>query len=813
MNYETKTNSELVNETKLLKASLEEAERKISKYKHDKHDKRLQKLTELCITLSGEPLDIFKRVAVMIAELLDIPIVCLSEIQGDELYFLSIYNKGEILTNAGHCPIGVTPCSAVRDSKQMRIYQNVIEKFPNVPLLRKHNAFTYCGFPSIDSEGNVISITFLLDDKQHEFSDEEKNLLLIFSQRIGTEMERKKHIAKCKKAESERDRFFNNSIDMLCIAGLDGRFKQLNPAWTTTLGWRLDELLSRPWLSFIHPDDQQLTTEAGEQLQNGKSVVEFENRYQCKDGTYRWISWNSFPILEEKQIFAVARDITERKHTEERLKGSLERSRVWLDNSPVCTKVVDLDFNLKYMSAAGIKALKIDDVTTLYGKPYPFDFFPESTKRGMVKNLRKVKETGETITGEAPVCDIEGNELWFQATFVPVRGDNDIIDFIIVVSVDINERKKMEQALIQSEKLKSIGTITAGISHEFNNILMIISGNIQLLSETYKDQGPLIDVLRTISKAVSDGTEISNNMLKFTKTEQDTTKFISSDIRDLITQSVEFTMPRWKNMAQVKGLNYLIDTENMKKIPHIMCNPRELREVFINMINNALDAMPGGGSITFCTWNTDEAVFVSIADTGDGMTEDIIKNIFDPFFSTKTPRGTGLGMSIAYGIVARYRGKIDIKSELGRGSMFTLQFPSTIDSVSSIVAHKPEQETKGKGLSVLVVDDEEEICNILDRFLSKCGNKVKVVNNGADAIALINSEHFDLVLCDIAMPDVFGYDVIRAFNWLEKRPKIGIITGCGEKLRPVDEEGIKVDFILKKPFKLSELSKYLNDAF
>ncbi len=141
-------------------------------------------------------------------------------------------------------------------------------------------------------------------------------------------------------------------------------------------------------------------------------------------------------------------EIIKRTKTEEKLKDSFEQTRVWLDNSPVCTKVVDLDFNLKYMSDAGVKALKIDDVTTLYGKPYPFDFFPESTKKVMQKTLKKVKETGETITGEAPVCDIEGNEAWFQATFVPVKDVEGRIDFIIVVSVDINERKKFEERIV-----------------------------------------------------------------------------------------------------------------------------------------------------------------------------------------------------------------------------------------------------------------------------------------------------------------------------------------------------------------------------
>ena len=502
-------------------------------------------------------------------------------------------------------------------------------------------------------------------------------------------------------------------------------------------------------------------------------------------------------------------EIIKRMKTEEKLKDSLEQSRVWLDNSPVCTKVVDLDFNLRYMSAAGIKALKIDDVTKFYGKPYPFDFFPESFKKSMTKNLEKVKETGEIITGEAPICDIDGNELWFQATLVPVKDFEGRIDFIIVVSVDINERKKMEEALIQSEKLKSLGTITAGISHEFNNILAIISGKVQLLEETYKYQGELVDALRIISKAVNDGAQISRNMLKFTKTKQDTREYVLSDISGLIIQSVEFTMPRRKSMAQATGINYQIDKEGVKEVPSIMCNPTEIREVFINIINNALDAMPEGGSISFSTWDRDETVLINITDTGEGMSEDVKKSIFDPFFTTKAPVGTGLGMSTAYGIVTRHSGKIAVESKVGKGSTFALQFPSTKKTASSIATPKPEQETKVKDLSILVVDDEEEICNTLDEFLSKRGSKVKAVDNGADAIELINSEHFDLVLCDLAMPNVSGYDVIKAINELGKRPKIGIITGWGKRIKPIEEEGIKVDFILRKPFNMSELFKHI----
>jgi len=298
---------------------------------------------------------------------------------------------------------------------------------------------------------------------------------------------------------------------------------------------------------------------------------------------------------------------------------------------------------------------------------------------------------------------------------------------------EIKKRKKIEEALVRSEKLRSIGIITSGISHEFNNVLAIISGKVQVLKEGYNDDRKLSDALSIIKKAADDGAEIARNMLKFTKTNQGAKAVVSCDIRDLISQSIDFTMPRWKNEAQVKGVIYKMDTEDMKSIPSIMCNPTEIREVFVNIINNALDAMPEGGSLTFRTWCGDNIIFVVISDTGEGMSEDVQKNIFDPFFTTKTALGTGLGMSTAYGIVTRHGGAIEVESEIGNGSKFILQFPTTVKEVSPIAVTESNQETNEKNLSILVLDDEEAICDILDEYLSKEGYKVKTIDKCADA--------------------------------------------------------------------------------
>ena len=636
-----------------------------------------------------------------------------------------------------------------------------------------------------------------------------------------------------------------------------GIFLEANLTCATMLGIERCSLINKPLSKFIKREDNNKYYRYILHVFEKHEHKTVELMMVKKDGTEFYAQLECVVTQDEdenpKTCRAILTDITESKQAEERLRDSERRSRAWLENSPVCTKIVDLDFNLQYMSSAGVKDLHIDDITPFYGKPYPLDFYPKSFQDTMSENMRRVVETGEIVTQEAPVVDKEGNELWFHSTLIPVNNDEGQLDYLMVTSLDITtrkkreieikainesleqhvidrtveltkineelqneiaERKKIEETLIQSEKLKSLGTITAGISHEFNNILNIISGNVQLLQMDYKDHSNLMDRLSIISKSIDNGASITDRMREFTHGDVDTMDFVSADINKLLTQSVEFIMPRWRNMAQAGGINYNMDMEGTKKeVPSILCNPLEIKDVFINIISNALDAMPDGGRISFRTWSKGDTVFVSITDTGRGMSEDLKKNVFDPFFTTKRPEGTGLGMSTSYSKVVRHGGKIEVDSEEGKGSTFTLQFPTTIETASPITTPKPELETKDKKLSILVVDDEEDICNMLDEFLTRSGHKVKAAYSGAGAIALVKRERFDLVLCDLAMPDVFGYDVIKFINKLEKRPKIGIITGWGGTLKPMNDEEFKVDFIIRKSFELLELTKHMNDVF
>ncbi|MFQ5686291.1 MAG: response regulator [Candidatus Scalindua sp.] len=525
------------------------------------------------------------------------------------------------------------------------------------------------------------------------------------------------------------------------------------------------------------------------------------------------ISYETKPLSVD-HLLSIINQIFKCRETEGKLRKSEQRFRELAESIPEVFWITSPDFErIVYISPA-YETVWGRTCKSLHEQPKSWidNIHPDDRER-VITAIAKHVQGDASFAEEYRIIHADGSIRWIRDRAFSVKATSGTIDHIVGIAEDITERKKMEESLLQSEKLKSIGTITSGVAHEFNNILAIISGNVQLLEETYKDHEDLMEAFRTIKRVANDGAEISSKMLQFSKTAKDTTEHGLFDIRELIKQSIDFTMPRWRNTAQSKGINYDMDIEGMKEILPILCNPTEMREVFVNIINNALDSMPGGGCMTFSTWSNKDTVFIRISDNGEGMSQEVKENIFDPFFTTKMSVGTGLGMSTAYGIINRHDGKIEVESDIRRGSIFTLQFPIAAKADSLNKLPEQEENTTSKCLRIMVIDDETAICEILDNFLSKKGHLVRTVDNGTEAIILTRNDDYDLVLCDIAMPEVFGYDVIKALNGLDKRPKIGIITGWGEEIKPMEEKDMKVDFIIRKPFDFSELTRHVDDTF
>jgi PAS domain S-box-containing protein len=279
------------------------------------------------------------------------------------------------------------------------------------------------------------------------------------------------HISERKEAQKyvyESERKLSFHLQNTPIAAIewnhDFEVVEWNAAAERIFGFTKDEVLGRHAVGLIVPESaRDHVYQVWNDLRENAGGFHSINENLSKDGRILMCDWNNTPLVDESgKVFGVTslvQDITERTQMEEKLKESERKSLAWLENSPVCTKVLDLDFNLQYMSTAGIESLQIKDVTELYGKPYPFDFYPDSFRKPMIENLRKAKETGEIITQEASVVDIEGNELWFHSTIIPVNNDKGHLDYIMVLSVESTERKRAE------DEMKRIsGTLQMSIS-------------------------------------------------------------------------------------------------------------------------------------------------------------------------------------------------------------------------------------------------------------------------------------------------------------------------------------------------------------
>ena len=640
------------------------------------------------------------------------------------------------------------------------------------------------------------------------FQEQEPKLILAIA----------RNITERKKAEEKLRQYgyvISCSADMMAF--MDRRFIYIaaNQAYLAAFNISREDLIGHTTSEVIGKDFFKKVVKKNAEYCLAGNVVNYQEwvEFPAYEKRYMDITYSSYTDESNKiKGFVVnARNITEHKKMEESLRKSEKNFRSIFENNSISIVSTDDNYRLLFVNPAFCKLLGYS-AEELRQLGMPDITLPEDAERSIELIGKMKRREIEQFTTEKRYRRKDGIIVFAKVSVRAIYDEAGKYLQSVATIEDITEKRKMEEAILQSEKLKSLGTITAGIAHDFNNILAIISGKVQLLEMDYKSNKELSDQLSIIMRAIDDGTEISHRMLKFTKTKKNTTGFVSYDIKDLLIDSLNFTMPRWKSMAQAKGINYHIDKENIKDVPAVLCNPTEVREVFINIINNALDAMPEGGSISFSTWKGDDTAFAEITDTGEGMSEDVKKRVFDPYFTTKEAEGTGLGMSMAYGIITSHGGEIEVESKVGKGSTFKLQFPITTKKVCAIVTPEPEQETKNKSLRIMVVDDEVAICYILDKVLSRYGHRVKTIDNGADAIELTKTESFDLVLCDLAMPEVSGYDVIEVLNRLEKSPKIGIITGWGEKLKPL-EERLKVDFIVKKPFKFSALKRQIKETF
>ena len=370
-----------------------------------------------------------------------------------------------------------------------------------------------------------------------------------------------------------------------------------------------------------------------------------------------------------------------------------------------------------------------------------------------------------------------------------------------------------QQQIIQQERLHAFGTMAGGVTHDFNNALSVILGFSEIALQEIDHSGqtsPVAEHLRTIMTAALDGAAMVNRLREFYRPGGRDEPRAAIDVNALAEQAAAITRPKWSSQALGKGVT--IDfVADLQKVPAISGDAAELREALTNLIFNAVDAMPHGGTVTLRTREELADVRLEVSDTGTGMPEDVRLRCLEPFFTTKGERGTGLGLAMVYGTVERHGGTMEIESEPGSGTTFQIRLPKYL-ATSQTNSHAESHASEP--LRVLVVDDQPVLCEIVAAYLTKDSHLVETAANSREALEKFSIGAFDLVITDHVMPGMSGADLAVAIKERSPGTAVFLLTGFADAEGGTNghSENGAIDIVLGKPISQIDLRKAITQV-
>ncbi len=595
-----------------------------------------------------------------------------------------------------------------------------------------------------------------------------------------------------------------------------------SPAYESIWGRPIEDLYAHEaeWNESVHPDDLEYARASFKKIVHTGGGEKREYRIVRPDGSVCWVSDRGFAIKDENgqvvRIAGIAEDITERKRAEVALRESEERFRELAELMPETIFEVNLEGQLTFVNRNaynyfGYTQADLKRGLTSFGMIIPADrdraqenvariLSGEQTGINEYTALRKDGTTFPVLIYSAPIFK-EGKP-------VGLRGF--VIDITDRKTAE-QERRKLEVQFQQAQRFEALGTLAGGIAHDFNNLLMNIQGNTSIMLFELNNTHPHFELLKNIEKQVKSGAQLTRQMLGYARKGKFNVKPV--DLNQIVDESAE-TFGRTR-----KEITIVRKFEN--DLFSIAADKGQIDQVLLNLYVNAADAMPGGGKLILKTQNQTHLniksdhynpmpgnyVQLTITDTGSGMDKAVLERIFDPFFTTKEMgRGTGLGLASVYGIIKSHDGYIDVESEKGFGTTFTIFLPAS-ESGAEGNAEADASLIKGSG-TLLVVDDEELVLEVAANMLEKLGYTVLKAHNGTQAVDIFKANHgnIKMVILDIIMPDMGGgavYDKIKPIN-----PDVKVLLSSGYS---VDGQAIELlergcDGFMQKPFTMEELS-------
>jgi nitrogen fixation negative regulator NifL len=640
-----------------------------------------------------------------------------------------------------------------------------------------------------------------------------------------------------RKAVEERLRLQSTALEAaasgIVITDHHGSILWSNPAFTRLTGYAAEEVIGKNLRILKSGEHNQefyrdlWRTVTSGQIWHGNMI----NRR--KDGSLYNEEMTITPLRNERgevtNFIAIKQDVTRRKQAETALRESEEMFRSLSASSPFGILLTDIDGQCTYanprcrdflgcsliesQNGGWANHIHPDDRTVAlrqwrdYVKAGTGEYSDEFRVKRGDNSVRLVHLRG------APLRSNQGRTTGFVASLEDItdrrRSEDELRENKRSLENALEELKAAQQQVIQQERLRALGTMASGIAHDFNNALAAILGFSELLvsrPENLADKEKTLRYLQMMNTAAQDAGNVVNRLREFYRQREEGEVFAPIDLNELAKEAVSLTQPKWKNQAEAAGIAVHVVTD-LGEIDPVIGNAADLREALTNLIFNAVDAMPHGGTMTLRTRPASPQVTLEVSDTGLGMTEEVRRRCLEPFFTTKGERGTGLGLSMVYGVLQRHQGTIDIQTTLGKGTTFVLTLPTVTEQPPTKQTHSVP--VASRPLRVLLADDEEVVRFVVQEYLRGDGHTVLTAANGQECLDRFRRAEFDVVILDRAMPGMNGDQVAVAIKQIKPETPTILLTGFGSIMQASGETPPGIDLVLAKPVTIAALRSAL----
>jgi len=594
------------------------------------------------------------------------------------------------------------------------------------------------------------------------------------------------HQAKLRENERQfRAMFDNAAVGMSLALSATGQFIRVNKKLSEIIGFSEEELLGMTFLQLTPPEARDRDWQSYQSVVRGESKnTVVEKHYLKKNGSLVWVKVNIGTIFDDKgkveKTISVIEDVSHLKWAEDtlRLRGAALESAA---NTVMITNVHGI---IEWVNPAFTKC-------TGYGLSEVLGKTPRLLKSGeqgeaFYKSLWQTILKGDIWKGDLINLKKNGEKYIDETIITPVKDDLGRTTHFIAIQQDVTSRKKLEADFLQAQKMEAIGKLAGGIAHDFNNNLSVILGFTGLLKQNLEEQNQDCEELSEIENAAKRSADLTRQLLAFTR--RQLIAPTDCTLNDVINSSE-------KMLRRILGENVFLTIDLQPELPNIRADVGNLNQIIMNLVVNARDAMPDGGSIFIATKTLDlepaaaikkkktsgTYVCLRVADTGCGMSESMKSQIFEPFFTTKGKMGTGLGLSVIYGIVEQHSGWIEVSSQVGEGTVFEIFFPISTSPqfLTRVSAVKVGAGQLVDGVRILIVEDEPSLNHLAKRHLQRVGCKVLVAQDKATARSVFLSEagRVDVLFTDIILPDGNGFDLAKELSDLNPKLKVLLTSG------------------------------------